>query len=107
MTKVIVVYGKPRCGKTTYVKNHIKDNDIVFDYDALFSALSFKEQHETARDCQFRMLMDFRRCFLLNMKKCGADNAYIIVTNPANIQTWLPHDAIYISPNGGEPYYGD
>lgn len=99
-TKVICVYGQARSGKTTYVKNHIKDNDIVFDYDALFSAISFKEQHTTARDCQFRMLMDFRRIFLLNMKKCGADHAYVIVVDPEKIKTYLPPDTEFVRMEG-------
>lgn len=99
-TKVVVVYGQARSGKTTYVKNHIKDNDIVYDYDALFSAISFKEQHTTARDCQFRLLMDFRRIFLLNMQKCGADTAYVIIVDPEKIKTYLPPDTEYVKMEG-------
>lgn len=102
MTQVIVVYGEAGCGKTTFVRDHIKDNDIVFDYDAMFSAISFKPQHSVARDCQFRMLMDLRRIFLMNMQRCGADNAYVIVVDPEKIKTFIPRDAKYIHPTGGK-----
>lgn len=96
-TKVVIVYGRPGSGKTTYVKNHIGDNDIVYDYDKLFSALSFKPEHTTARDCQFQMLMDFRRVFLINMARCGADTAFFIVADPGKVKNYLPRDAEYIN----------
>ena len=101
-TKVVVVYGESGCGKTTYVKNHIQENDIVYDYDALFSAISFRPEKTTARDCQFQILMDFRRIFLINMQRSGADTAYVIVVDPEKIKKYLPIDAEYVRPRRGE-----
>ena len=36
-----VIWGSPCSGKTTYVKDNAKPGDLVFDYDALYEAISF------------------------------------------------------------------
>lgn len=95
-TKVVVVYGRPGCGKTTYVQNHIGENDIAYDYDKLFAAISFRKEHEIARNCQFEMLMDFRRTFLMNMQRSGADTAFLIVVDPEKVKQYIPRDATYV-----------
>ena len=42
---VYLVYGSPCSGKSTYIKEHFKDGDIVCDVDRLYSALCFNEEH--------------------------------------------------------------
>lgn len=37
----VIIWGAPCSGKTTYVKEHAKPGDLVFDYDALYEAISF------------------------------------------------------------------
>ena len=37
----VVIWGAPCSGKTSYVKRHAKPGDLVFDYDALYQAISF------------------------------------------------------------------
>lgn len=44
---VYLVYGSPCSGKTTYIKEHIKNGDIVCDVDRIYSALCFNEEHQT------------------------------------------------------------
>lgn len=44
MKEVIVVSGAPGSGKSTYVKKHKSDRDLVVDLDALASALSGRDQ---------------------------------------------------------------
>lgn len=44
---VYLIYGSPCSGKTTYVKEHKKDGDIVCDVDRIYSAISFNEEHQT------------------------------------------------------------
>ena len=36
-----VVYGAPASGKSTYVKEHIKDNDIVYDISENMATITF------------------------------------------------------------------
>lgn len=48
MTEIIVIYGPPCSGKTTYVKNQMGEKDIVWDYDAIIPALTGKTEHTTA-----------------------------------------------------------
>lgn len=44
---VYLIYGSPCSGKTTYIKNHKRNGDIVCDVDRLYSAISFNEEHQT------------------------------------------------------------
>ena len=32
MSKMYMVIGAPGCGKSTYIQNHLKENEIVLDY---------------------------------------------------------------------------
>ena len=45
--KVKLIYGAPCCGKTTYVKNHASDNDLVWDYDKLLIACTNRKLQTT------------------------------------------------------------
>lgn len=38
MRKVYLVYGSPRAGKTTYVREHMENGDCVIDLDAILAA---------------------------------------------------------------------
>ena len=43
---IIIVYGPPASGKTTYVKQHITNEDMVYDYDAISQSITLSEyQH--------------------------------------------------------------
>lgn len=44
---VYLIYGSPCSGKSTYVKEHFKNGDIVCDVDRLYSALCYNEEHQT------------------------------------------------------------
>lgn len=100
-SRLVIVYGQPGAGKTTYVKKHIKPGDLVFDWDAIFSALTFRPQHTKALDPEVQMLLDFRRVFLMNATRCGAGVAYLIVTDPEKVRQWTPPGAEYVHITGG------
>ena len=44
MQRVILVWGPPASGKTTYVKKHMADGDMVIDLDAIKHAISFRDR---------------------------------------------------------------
>lgn len=46
------VTGAPGAGKSTYVKEHCGENDIIFDYDDFACALTGKEPHSELTDGQ-------------------------------------------------------
>lgn len=43
--KAFLVCGPPSSGKTTFVRDRMRDGDLVLDVDALFSAISFQSLH--------------------------------------------------------------
>lgn len=46
MSKMYVMIGAPGCGKSTYIKNHIKDNEIVISRDTIrFSMLKDEDEY--------------------------------------------------------------
>lgn len=44
--KVYIVYGSPCAGKSTWVKDHMKRGDLVFDIDRIWHALSGQEMFD-------------------------------------------------------------
>lgn len=42
---VYLIYGSPCSGKSTYIKEHMTDKDIVCDVDLIFSAISNHDPH--------------------------------------------------------------
>lgn len=45
--QVFIVYGSPLSGKTTYVREHMEEGDLIVDLDAIRSALSFCPLYQT------------------------------------------------------------
>lgn len=45
--KVSIVWGAPASGKTTYVRNHMQDGDLVVDLDLIKQSLSMQGKTET------------------------------------------------------------
>lgn len=41
--KVFIVYGSPASGKTTYVREHMRDGDLVIDLDLIKRAISMRD----------------------------------------------------------------
>lgn len=80
MTEIVFVVGAPCSGKSTYVKEHIKDNDIVFDYDKLAKAMTNGDNHNNNPFVR-KYLHEFRKTFLRLLEgETDFDTAYIITT---------------------------
>lgn len=79
-TKVIIIYGAPASGKTTYVHNHLTNNDIVYDFDDLMQSLSgLPYQH--ANEHLFDYIMDIRSLIIKRLRtETKINKAYIITT---------------------------
>lgn len=62
--KVMLVYGCPCSGKSTYVAQHAADSDFIYDYDALLSATTTQKQHVTERHAAHFALLELRAAFV-------------------------------------------
>lgn len=43
---IYIIYGAPCSGKSTYIKNHAKEGDLICDVDLIYSAISVNQPHE-------------------------------------------------------------
>lgn len=84
--KIKIIYGAPCSGKTTYCKEHIEKDDIVYDYDQLSKALKYSDAHKITREEAHDFVIDFRLAILKRIKsdKERKGNCYFIVTNLTN-----------------------
>lgn len=79
--KVYVVHGSPLSGKSTYVQNHAGNNDIIFDYDLIISALSGRETHDHNPNLK-DYVIEIRNLIIRKLKyERNIDNAWIIISN--------------------------
>ena len=77
--KVYLVVGAPCSGKTTFVKEHIEEGDVVFDVDDLWQVLSGQQRY--CKPNQLKQIVLATRLFIKDQLKRGAGywrNAYII-----------------------------
>lgn len=61
--KVVVVHGPPGSGKSTYVSSKKSDDDVVFDFDAVMSAISGRPMYEKSEPL-ISYCMDIRSLIL-------------------------------------------
>ena len=62
--KAVVVYGCPCSGKSTYIRGHAGDADLIYDYDAMLLAATTREQHLTDRHPGHFVLLNLRRAMV-------------------------------------------
>ena len=54
--KIKCVTGAPGSGKSTYVREHHGDNDIIYDFDLMAQAITGKEAHSELTEGQSHAL---------------------------------------------------
>lgn len=78
--KVFVVHGPPASGKTSYVFGKKGDDDVVFDFDRVMSAISGMPLHQKV-DSLTSYCLDIRTLILKKaMSKSPASKTWIITT---------------------------
>lgn len=76
--QLVVVYGAPKSGRTTYVQQHMEEQDIVYEYDILKEAITSKAQgfHTNAH----QLLLNIRDAMIDYAKWNDTGTMYIITT---------------------------
>ncbi|MGX0848987.1 putative kinase [Staphylococcus auricularis] len=77
--RLVVVYGAPMAGKTTYVSNRFNDNDIVYDYDALSHMITLSN-YQTYNDNAHQLLLNIRDSMIDYAKWQEEGTMYVITT---------------------------
>jgi HK97 family phage prohead protease len=78
---VFVVHGAPASGKTSYVMQHKGDNDVIFDFDKVMSALSGLPPHQKNKNL-ISYCTDIRALIIKKaLRKPTVDKTWIITTN--------------------------
>ena len=76
--KVKLVYGAPCSGKSTYVKEHAGENDLIWDFDRLLMACTNRTQHLTEMHPLKGFIFDLREFAIAKaQKKADVETLYI------------------------------
>ncbi|PWL80430.1 MAG: HNH endonuclease [Prevotellaceae bacterium] len=81
--EVMIVYGAPASGKSTYVSRHMKEGDLVVDLDLLKQAISLAVKTETT-DNLLETAIELRDKLyeLIEEKKVDAERIWVIASLP-------------------------
>lgn len=80
MTQVYLIYGAPLSGKSTYVKQRLKHNDVVFDYDDIMRTITGLPYQTNNKRVQ-PIVLGLRSLIIEHIKTNPTiDNVYIITT---------------------------
>ncbi len=81
--KLVIVYGPPMSGKTTYVNERLTHSDIVYDYDALTAAITCSD-YQVYNDNAHDLLLTMRNSMMDYAKWNTEGTMYIITTFLSN-----------------------
>lgn len=80
MTQVYLIYGAPLSGKSTYVKQRLKYNDVVFDYDDIMRTITGLPYQTNNKRVQ-PIVLGLRDLIIEHIKVNQViENVYIITT---------------------------
>lgn len=63
MKRIVIVTGPPFGGKSTYVKEHMGPNDVVYDFDEMKAAVCLCNPHAEKNHAR-ELLWDLRHAFM-------------------------------------------
>lgn len=81
-SSLTLVCGLPGSGKTTWVKEHMKSGDIVYDLDYLCSAFTYGPVHGRHEDMLARFVNGFLRPVVKAHQRSGLGKLYVIRAIP-------------------------
>lgn len=87
LREVVVVFGSPLAGKTTFVKNNKSVGDLVLDLDEIWKAVTYEEAHIYRGEVK-PVVMALRQCLLeqIKMRSGKWNTAWIISTEALPMQ---------------------
>lgn len=98
--KVIVVWGAPCSGKTTYVRERIGEKDVVFDFDTVLKAVSTRTLHTTQDHPARRIIIDWRKALVRKLDSYQADVQTLFITaawlSEELKQSLAPYAPVYV-----------
>lgn len=82
---VEVVYGPPCSGKSTYVRENMGENDVVYDYDRLIRAMTNQEVHGVEKTVAHDIAIGIRGLIISRVKEeTPVKKAWIITRWPTD-----------------------
>lgn len=78
-----VVTGPPCAGKSTWVREHARPDDIVIDYDTLAQALSMSNDEHDVPDAPRRVAMDARMTAITSAARQHDVDVWVIDSDPS------------------------
>lgn len=93
--KIVIIYGPPCAGKTTYAQREMTDMDVVYDFDALTRAMSCNPLHMRADHPAKVIARKLRKTFLDALNECPeSSTAYVLCLWPMD---WMVRRLFYRS----------
>lgn len=82
---VKVIWGSPCSGKSTYVADRIGERDLVYDYDRIISALTYRRSHVADKSHAHDFAISCRLSIINKLLKgADIDTAWILTRYPTN-----------------------
>lgn len=92
---LIIVHGPPCSGKSTYVREHMGERDVCFDYDKIANALTGKQLHTLADKNHARpMVLAARYAMLESYRRHSSGiRDFYMITSSQSPAFWAAMDA--------------
>lgn len=87
---IYLIYGPPCAGKSTYIKAHMTEGDIVCDVDLIYSAISGRKPHDADLWVhETALLLKDRLLDIIRDREGGCKDAYVVslANTPEKLQT--------------------